>query len=228
MLTSVEISPLLLLSLNSRASSFGESQYPMMLPSTNTFAPESLRVSLASNTGATPLLNNRCFILSAFTPTEMQADNARFFTNPQFEPSGVSFGQRRPQGVACKSLASKFGWLLLRGDCSLRKWLSVDMWFVLSSSWVMPTLPLPQFPVASACWNLSVIMPGRTAADTVIIGPFTPLRSSWYFMSRVKFLKETRKRSARRGPPSLKRLFLKWSLSSGCLLPSLSWITRYA
>ena len=61
-----------------------------------------------------------------------------------------------------------------------------------------------------------------------MIGPFTPMRSSWYFISRVRFLKETRKRSARSGPASLSRLFLKWSLSSVCLLPSLSWITRYA
>ena len=108
----------------------------------------------------------------------MHADRARFLTRPQFEPSGVSLGQRRPQWVACRSLASKFGWLRLSGDCSLLRWLRVEMWFVLSSSCVMPTLPLPQFPVAIECWNLSEIMPGRTAAETVIIGPFTPMRSS--------------------------------------------------
>ena len=39
----------------------------------------------------------------------MIPDNARFFTNPQFEPSGVSLGQILPKCVACKSLASKFG-----------------------------------------------------------------------------------------------------------------------
>ena len=92
----------------------------------------------------------------------------------------------------------------------------------------MPTLPLPQLPVASACWNRSVIIPGRTAADTVIIGPLTPMRSSWYFMSRVRFLKATRNRSARSGPASRRRLFLKWSLSSCCRLPSFSWMTRIA
>ena len=58
----------------------------------------------------------------------------------------------------------------------------------------MPTLPLPQLPVANACWNRSVMIPGRTAAETVIIGPLTPMRSSWYFMSRVKFRNETREK----------------------------------
>ncbi len=64
----------------------------------------------------------------------------------------------------------------------------------------MPTLPLPQLPVANACWNRSVIIPGRTAAETVIIGPLTPMRSSWYFMSRVRFRNETRNKSAKKWP----------------------------
>ncbi len=58
-------------------------------------------------------------------------------------------------------------------------------------------------------------MPGRTAIEIAIIWRLTPIRSSWYFMSRQRFLKTTRKRSASSGPASFKRLFLKWSLSSG-------------
>ena len=40
---------------------------------------------------------------------EIIADNAKFFTSPQFEPSGVSLGQILPKCVECRSLASKFG-----------------------------------------------------------------------------------------------------------------------
>ncbi len=52
------------------------------------------------------------------------------------------------------------------------------------------------------------------------------MRSSWYLMSRQRFLKATRKRSASKGPASFKRLFLKWSLSSGLRFPSFNSITR--
>ncbi len=48
--------------------------------------------------------------------TEIIPESARFFTRPQLEPSGVSLGQILPKCVACKSLASKFGWVLLSGD----------------------------------------------------------------------------------------------------------------
>ncbi len=134
MFTSFEISPVLRLSLNSFTSFSGELQYPTMFPSMKTFAAESFIVSFASFTGITPMLKSSCFIFSGFTPTEMQADKARFFTKPQFDPSGVSFGHRRPQWVGCRSLASKFGWLRLKGDWSLRRWLRVERWFVLSRS----------------------------------------------------------------------------------------------
>ena len=39
----------------------------------------------------------------------MIADNAKFLTRPQLEPSGVSLGQILPKCVECRSLASKFG-----------------------------------------------------------------------------------------------------------------------
>ena len=65
-------------------------------------------------------------ISSEGTFTEIIPDNARFFTKPQFEPSGVSLGQILPKCVACKSLASKFGWVLLSGDWILLRWLIVD------------------------------------------------------------------------------------------------------
>ena len=58
-----------------------------------------------------------------------------------------------------------------------------------------------------------MIIPGRTAAETVIVGRLKPIRSSWYFMSRYRFRKAILKRSASKGPASFKRLFLKWSLS---------------
>ncbi len=104
------------------------------------------------------------FTFSASVPTETLAVRARFFTSPQLAPSGVSFGQSLPQWVLWRSRASKFGWLLLSGDWSLRRWLRVDRVFVRSRSWVMPTRPLRQFPVARACWILLVMMPGLTAA----------------------------------------------------------------
>ena len=98
-----------------------------MLPSTKTLAPEIRNSIVASYAGTVPISKSSCFILSAFTPTAIEADRDRFLTSPQFEPSGVSLGHKRPQWVGCKSLASKFGWLLLSGDWSLRRWLSVEM-----------------------------------------------------------------------------------------------------
>ena len=99
----------------------------MMLPSTKTLAPEMRSSIVASDAGTVPISKSSCFILSGFTPTAMEADNARFLTSPQFEPSGVSLGHNRPQWVGCKSRASKLGWLLLSGDWSLRMWLSVEI-----------------------------------------------------------------------------------------------------
>ena len=66
----------------------------------------------------TPSSNNFSVISSFGTLTEIIADNAKFFTNPQLEPSGVSLGQILPKCVECKSLASKFGCVRLSGDCT--------------------------------------------------------------------------------------------------------------
>ena len=107
--SSVEISPALLFSLKVLTSSGAELQYPIMFPSTKTFAPESLKSALASKAGTEPISKSSCLTFSAFTPTEIDADNARFFTRPQLDPSGVSLGHKRPQWVGCRSRASKLG-----------------------------------------------------------------------------------------------------------------------
>ena len=74
----------------------------------------------------TPSSNNFSVISSFGTLTEIIADNARFLTKPQFEPSGVSLGQILPKCVECKSLASKLGCVLLNGDCTRLRWLIVE------------------------------------------------------------------------------------------------------
>ncbi len=66
-----------------------------------------------------PRSNSFSTISSDETFTDIIAYKARFLTSPQFEPSGVSLGQILPKCVACKSLASKFGCVLLRGDWTL-------------------------------------------------------------------------------------------------------------
>ena len=98
-----------------------------MFPSTKTLAPEIFMSRLASYAGTVPISKSSCLTLSGLTPTEIDEDNARFLTRPQFEPSGVSLGHSRPQWVGCRSRASKLGWLLLSGDWSLRRWLRVEM-----------------------------------------------------------------------------------------------------
>src|SRR5512139_344173 len=98
-----------------------------MLPSTKTLAPDIFKVSLASYAGTVPISKSNCLTLSGFIPTLIEAESDKFLTRPQLEPSGVSLGHSRPQWVGCRSLASKLGWLRLNGDCSLRKWLRVEM-----------------------------------------------------------------------------------------------------
>ena len=99
---------------------------PINFPSTNTLVPSFL-ISLDVDTKSdTPMSNNFSTISSDGTFWDIIADNAKFFTRPQFEPSGVSLGQILPKCVECRSLASKFGWVLLRGDCTLLKWLIVE------------------------------------------------------------------------------------------------------
>src|SRR5208283_3081696 len=71
----------------------------MMFPSTKTLAPEIRKSRLASAAGTDPISKSNCLTLSGFTPTAMEADNAKFLTKPQLEPSGVSFGHKRPSGL---------------------------------------------------------------------------------------------------------------------------------
>ena len=66
-----------------------------------------------------------------------------------------------------------------------------------------PTFPLPQLPVAIALLSLSVIIPVLMAAPTTFPPLFWPALSSWYFMSRTRFLNEVRKRSASICPANL-------------------------
>ena len=80
-----------------------------MFPSTKTLAPVVRKSRLASAAETVPISKRSCFTRSGFTPTAMEADNAKFLTKPQFEPSGVSLGHKRPQCVGCRSLASKLG-----------------------------------------------------------------------------------------------------------------------
>jgi hypothetical protein len=66
--------------------------------------------SLASLIGTTPSFSTRILLTSSSsTPMDTVARSAKFFTNPQFCPSGLSTGHSMPQWVACSSLASKCG-----------------------------------------------------------------------------------------------------------------------
>jgi len=108
MLTSVDISPLRLFARNSLVNG---SAFCSSLQCCHQRKPGTVELQVIIS------LENRGYIVAeqyllnffGFTPTEMQADKARFLTRPQLEPSGVSLGHKRPQCVACKSLASKLG-----------------------------------------------------------------------------------------------------------------------
>src|SRR6266571_5150968 len=78
---------------------------------------------------------------------------------------------------------------------------------VLSSSCVTPILPRTQLPVAMACCTRSVIIPGLIAfAIENSMCRLMVILSSWYFRSRVRFLNDILKSSARRDPASFSRL----------------------
>ena len=90
--------------------------YPIRRPSTNILVAFFFKSSFASKKCMVPKSNSFSTISSDGIFTEIIPESARFFTRPQLEPSGVSLGQILPKCVACKSLASKFGWVLLNGD----------------------------------------------------------------------------------------------------------------
>ena len=121
----------------------------------------SLAFSSTSSTGSTPSLYSLSISLlfsSSVKPTDIYESSARFLTKPQFAPSGVSNGQSLPQWVPCRSLASKWLWVLDKLDTTLLKWLSEDIQFTLSRVWLIPVLLPGQLPVARLRFNMSVIM----------------------------------------------------------------------
>src|SRR3989442_5297142 len=94
------------------------------MPSTTTFPPVARSFLSDSSMGMTPIRRSLSTISWGSIPTLMLLQRARCLTRPQFDPSGGWWGHSLPYWVGGRSLASKFGWLLLSGDWQRRDWLS--------------------------------------------------------------------------------------------------------
>ena len=92
------------------------------------------------------------------------------------------------------------------GELMRRKWLSVDAYVSLFSTWdtpglISPTPMTPQFPVASEYLRPLVMVSLLMAAVTLMSLPLSTQRCAYPLASLVSFLYRPLKRPASSGPP---------------------------
>ena len=171
---------------------------PTHLPLTKIFThfPSPTDYWLTTLNGSTPKSSRIDTSWVAVDPTETNAINARFFTNPHAAPSGVSDGQIIPQCVLWSYLGFASLPVFAIGVLSLRRWEIDDIKVSLFNTWatpvliVSPFLSLPQFPVARAVFKPLVIISLLMAL--LISISFDPLSISFlriFYITSVKTLK---------------------------------------